>query len=466
MTRFPQLWLALALLVLSLGLRLYKLGDWPFAGDELTTLAEMRTLFGPEAQTSDPQSQVYRMPRVLPVAHSIVYLGATAFGTDEWGSRFIMALLGGVIVPVVFLLLAKTASTAAAFATAVMIALWPEHLYHSQQLRFYMAAFVFATPSLLCGAIALQRRSVSWMTAACILAVVALLSHTVTGAVLGVLLAGVLVQAMVERRRPDIRMLALVGLATVCSGLFVLIHVLPLLRGWNSDAEWGYSMPHAVLAAVNMLGWPTVVLATLGILASVAQRTAVGWYWMLSITAFAVVVIVLPLAITYNPMYPFPLAIGVFVAAGHFVGTVHERLYRTLPWAAVAWLPLACLLTLPSVASHYVDGSRADMRTAARFIEQHWQDGDCVASHSIGTFTYYAPDCQPLVPITRANALETAKKLTRDNGRLWIVLRSGRGGLPVDCRQWLGTHCSHPLHVCKRRFDYLDYCVDVYLFAR
>ncbi len=76
MTRFTQLWIALALLGLALGLRLYKLGDWPFAGDEITTLAEMRTLFGSEAATSDPRSQVYRMPRVLPVAHAIVYVGA------------------------------------------------------------------------------------------------------------------------------------------------------------------------------------------------------------------------------------------------------------------------------------------------------------------------------------------------------------------------------------------------------
>ena len=119
-------------------------------------------------------------------------------------------------------------------------------------------------------------------------------------------------------------------------------------------------------------------------------------------------------------------------------------------------------MNLPSLASHYVDGSRPDMRTAARYVEKNWQPGDRVAGFSMGLFGHYVPHCDPRIPLP-ADARETLESLAAGKGRLWIVLQSARGGLSEDLRRWLGTRCSHELTVQRKRFDFPEYTVDVFL---
>jgi hypothetical protein len=47
--------------------------------------------------------------------------------------------------------------------------------------------------------------------------------------------------------------------------------------------------------------------------------------------------------------------------------------------------------------------------------------------------------------------------------RTWILLQSWREGLPDDVRRWLGRNTSHESTVRRKRYDYAEYCVDVFL---
>ena len=466
MPRALQVSVALGLFMLALGLRLYGLGTWPFAGEELTTIAEAHTLFERNDESIDRDSQVYRLPRIIPLGYAFVQAGVTLFGNDEHGSRLVMAFLGAAIVPVIFLLLVNSLGTPTAVATSLLIAIWPEHLYHSQNVRFYIVAFFFATSCMLASAVAVQRRSVGWASIACLLAFAAILSHTITAVTLGILMAGVFLGAVAERRSVAKDVLAVVSAAIVISGVFFVAYLLPLLKGWNSGAAWGYSIPHSVLSAVYMIGWPTVILASLGVLLLAKTRTAQAWYWIICIGALAFSVLVMPCVVVYNPLYAFPLAFGVFVSAGFLIGNVYDCLQRHNAWIGWSWVMAACLLNLPSTASYYIDGSRTDYRTAAQHVRENWNAGDRVAGQSMGTFGHYSPQCKPRVSLSMANALSRLQQYDARDGRLWIVLKSGRSGLPRKLHQWLGTNCSHELQVRKRRFDYADYTVDVYLYAR
>ena len=138
---------AMCLLVLAGSLRFYKLGDWPFAGDETTTLAKESSLFGDKHIQED--SQVSRLPRMIPLSYLIHHVGYEWFGRDEFGSRAILAILGTISIPIIFLLLAPLLGQPTAIATSLLIALWPEHLCHSQVNRFYMIAAFFAFLCLL-----------------------------------------------------------------------------------------------------------------------------------------------------------------------------------------------------------------------------------------------------------------------------------------------------------------------------
>ena len=94
---------ALLLVILAGSLRFYKLGNWPFAGDETATLAEERSLFASEGTSRD--SQTYRLPRIIPLSYLFLHVGNSLFGRDEFGSRVMLAILGTLNVGLVFLML-------------------------------------------------------------------------------------------------------------------------------------------------------------------------------------------------------------------------------------------------------------------------------------------------------------------------------------------------------------------------
>ena len=211
-----------------------------------------------------------------------------------------------------------------------------------------------------------------------------------------------------------------------------------------------------------MIGWPIFLLAALGGLYLLRERNGENWYWITCALGWGIVTVALPRIVPYAPPYVFPFALSVIVLAGCTIGLLYERLRERGVWLASAGVILVCLMNLPSLASHYVDGSRSDMRTAARYVERNWLPGDRVTGSSMGRFGHYAPNCSPRIPLP-PDFIQKLEELSADNGRLWIVVQSTRGGLREDLRRWLGTHCSYELRVQRKRFDYPEYSVDVFL---
>ena len=100
--------IALGLAVLAGGLRFYRLGDWPFRGDELATLQEWTAWV--HGAPLDPGSQTYRLPRLLPLSYGFYSLGYELFGQDEFASRVCPALLGTLYVLLAFFMLGSSST--------------------------------------------------------------------------------------------------------------------------------------------------------------------------------------------------------------------------------------------------------------------------------------------------------------------------------------------------------------------
>lgn len=444
-------------------LRFYKLGAWPFAGDELATLDEEVVLF--DAGQNSRDTQTYRLAHAIPLGYAVIHVGHLLFGRDEFGGRVLLAVFGTLGVAAVFLLLDRPMGRTTALATSLLLALWPEHLLQCQQTRFYIVASLFSSLSLLTGAMAAQQRSTRYCALACGLALMATLCHTLLVALLGIVLAGIVAAAIADRRPIPRSIWVVFALAMAIAAGFLVGYVWPVLRGWNRGETWGYSSTHALLAAVNSIGWPVALLAALGFLHLAHQRSAQSWYWITCAAAWGVASIVLPRIVIYHPAYIFPLALGVLVLAGSAVGLIADCLRPTSPWLAGAWIAVASLLGLPSLVSHYADGARPDLRTAARYVETNWREGDRVTGFSMGTFRHYAPRCRPTIPLSPVDAVSEIQTLRAEHGRLWIVVESARSGLPEGLRRWLGAHATHELSVRHPRFDYAENRVDVFLDA-
>ena len=346
-----------ALGLMAGGLRFFRLGNYPFGGDELSTIAETRSLL--EKHDGPLTSQLDRLPRLIPLAYLTHALGYRLFGRDEFGSRVLMATLGTAGVLIVFLGLIPVFDRWTATTTALLITVWPEHLFQSQQNRFYITAWFFSTLCMLLGAQAMQRRSAVWMLWACLAAMAAVLTHTILVLLLPGLFIGVCAAAWCERRPLPWRVLLVLvvcGLATL--GLLV-IFLLPLASGWNAgDSTWGYSPARSMLGSVNVIGWPVFLLAGLGAVRLICRHPSQGGYWLTWAATFVGAGATLPLFVVYHPGYVFPLSTGMIVLAGCAVAGLTDAPRPLGNWWAYSLVGFFVALQFPSVVSHYRDGSR------------------------------------------------------------------------------------------------------------
>lgn len=452
-----------AILIIGAALRFHGLGTWPFAGDETATLLEETILFH-GVQVSE-QTQYYRLPHLIPVSYFLLHISQTLFGSDEFGSRFLMAIVGTVGIVAIFMLLNGLMERSTAIATALLVTMWPEHILQSQQARFYAVAAFFSFLAILVGAFALKRKPLLFYALSCGLAFAAMLTHTLLVVLFPMIFVGIVAGSYAQRQPvPKNLWLAFLVAAIIVAGFFGF-YALQFLRGWNEGATWGYSVAHSVLASIAMIGWPIALLAMLGFLLMLYERGAQNWYWATCFFGWAVATIALPALVTYQEQYIFPLSLGALVPAGYAIGVVYKYLRPRGVLIAAGWLLLMCLSNLPSLASYYADGSRHDFRSAAEYIKEKWAPGDRVTGFSVGLVRHYAGGCcEPMIPLG-SNALSKLKELTAHDGRLWIVLESGRSGLPRNLQEWLFANTCHKLEIKGKRFDYWEPIVDVYLFA-
>jgi hypothetical protein len=444
-------------------LRFHRLGDWPFAGDEILTFPEVDSLFeGPSVSTIEQKD---RLPRLIPLGYLVQYLDYQLFGRDEYGSRVLIALLGTASVAVIFFGLAPTLGTSAALAAATLTALWPEHLFQSQQNRFYAAAQLFAAACMVTGALAVSRQSTWLALASCVAASAALLSHTLQGMLFGGLFGAIAMAALAQRWDRAWKLLVTVGAASLVAAAFFLLYLYPLAKGWNATGSWwGYGVTHSVLASINQVGWPVGLLALVGTVDVIVGRNSHGWYWAAWGSLWACATVVLPLFVTYHPAYVFPLATSALVLAGALIGRVFDFFERQSRLVAWTWMAAACACNLPSTASYFSDGSRHDYRAAARYIQKHWQPGDRVASVAPTLLGHYLSGKDPVFPVPGGDPVPRLEQLAKEQGRVWIVLSFSRSGKPAKVQRWLRRNCSQETEIRSPRYDYQDFGVEVFLY--
>jgi 4-amino-4-deoxy-L-arabinose transferase-like glycosyltransferase len=420
-------------------------------------------------EVSDPNSQIVRLPRAIPLAHLFQHVSDTVFGYDEFGSRVVMAILGTACVGIVFLMLDGLKGRPTALATALLVALAPNHVFLSQETRFYMTAAFFTYLTLLVGAYAAQRRTTPLCILLSFLILVAMLCHTVMAILLPIAFVGILVGAYAERQPLPKNVVVVFLVSGFIMAVFYLLYLKPLISGWNEAFSTGSRWVTALRASVARAGWSVVLLAALGFLLLLHRRNAQNWYWVICAIGWVGVHFMLPLVIVFRPVYVVPLAIIPMVLAVCAIGTVYEELRKRGALIGAVWILAACLGELPSLASHYMDGSRTDVRDAVFYIQQHWQPGDRLAVSITGTATarhYIGNDTavaklasEPLEIARRLNELASQKQ------RLWVILESDRSGLPEEVVYWVGNRCTHKLQIRKARYDFQNFTTDVFLFT-
>jgi hypothetical protein len=298
-----------------------------------------------------------------------------------------------------------------------------------------------------------------------------------------------------------------------------VFRILPIVATWNKGMSWGYSPVHAAMSFVNILSWQYSLLCLLGVLVGflgfrsvgnlhkgqfnlqlndpasgqqdcdqcerVGQDSAggdacccggIGVYWSLCAIFSGLMVFLLPFKITYNPNYGILFVFPILVSVMIFIVEVYCLFLRAgFPFSrvvAVVWVVVCLLLNFPSLVSYYKDGNRHDNRAAYIYVAQNWQDGDRITGFMMGAAEYYIPDCSPRIPLRDYNIPEKLQEIIDSNkidsnkenkGRLWVVVQSSRGGLDPNLKRWLAQNAIDEINFGKKRYDYIENNVDVFL---
>jgi predicted membrane-bound mannosyltransferase len=125
----------LAITLTGAFLRIYKLGEWSFWGDEMFTVSGREDGFN---------YSLFRQSLSLGLIQTVTALN----GISEWNARIVPAIIGILTIPAIFYAVKRLFDTPSALLAALLLALSPWHLYWSQNARFYTALLLFYSLAL------------------------------------------------------------------------------------------------------------------------------------------------------------------------------------------------------------------------------------------------------------------------------------------------------------------------------
>ncbi len=376
---------AVAILVLGAGLRLWALGRQGLWYDEAVTAHLLDGSVG---------RLLARLPHsesTPPLYYLVAWGWVRAFGMSEAGLRSLSAVAGTLTVPVACAAGQALVGRRAGLAAAALVAVNPLLIWYSQEARSYALLVLLTALSLW----AFARRRLAWWAAA---AVAALLTHYFA---LFVILPQAVLLLAERRRRLAHRVLACAAVALTGCGLLALALTQDQRRYWFVDrplpfrAEQvvrqllvGFTPPAgamvAVLAGVIALGAGLVALRRPGrrgaALAAAVAASAVGLPLLLAVAGADyvntrnVIAAIVPLAVVVGAGLSahragvVALAVLLGLSVSVVVGLHGDALAQRPPWNQVA----AALRPGPGRHAIRLDGSRSWARPLNWYLPRTW----------------------------------------------------------------------------------------------
>ncbi len=446
------------LLAAAVATRFYRLAEWPLFGDEYFTLRD----------SNDPFFSPYGRPLLFWLNH---YLVRPLFSLDALGLRLLPAIFGVVGVGVVVEMGRRLVGLRTGLLAGLLTVLNPWHLAWSQMARYYTLVFLLAALSPAALYLGVRNESRGWLTTGILAAVLAWFAHPTailpTAGFLVWLAGYAVIHSEGRRRRLLLGGIALAAVVGVAGGVV-------LLSRWTSlGLEWGIGgLWVAVSYGVSLTAGVALAAAAGVVLLYLDGRAELASFLAAAVGIPVVLIGVLGKFFAVHTGYLFATAPYALLAAGAFGDRVIEVVKggKRRVVVGLAAVGLIVATGLPSFASHYVDGGRADFREAARHVAERAEEGDLVLADHTGPFHYYTPALEPR-PLERNTArLDSIyRAVTRSipRGELWIVpYVHSQGGFGLEglgeVREWVWSHCKLSARLSPVRIDHLRNIAEVW----
>jgi hypothetical protein len=459
----PAVWLTI-LTVVGAALRILHLGRWSLEGDEIFTLRD--SIVPPRLSDARPLIYFLNYHLIRPWTQ-----------LNELSLRVLPAIFGILAIPVAYFVVRRLLGTRAGLFAAMLVTFSALHVYHSQSARYWSLVFLLSLIFPVAFYIGVREQNRRWLGFGAITGLLAILAHPVAGLLFGGLLAWAALPHFRRDRirkawtQPSVRWVAL-ALCTVTLALVLLFW--PVLREWmRMPHEARHRGAALILSYVDGLTVGLVLIGTLGIL----------WLWQTGERSLAFLLgclVVVPtifcVGLSYvtavSTAYLLPTAPVFFIGAAAFLDRLAAQEGALRPKGIVtgAVTGMLVLANVPVLISHYLDGSRGDFRSAARYVQAHWAQGDVIYSDQYPVLQHYLPGVQVFGmtrdPANLERALREARQ-ERPEATLWTVaLVAPRGGFRTHSlprlSSWLFANCRLAAAYGVPRLDFRQNEIQVY----
>lgn len=458
----------LVIVLCAFVLRVYRLGEPSLHGDEAFSAQ-----FAGQSFDEIIAALGHYEPNP-PFYYVLLWPWLRVAGSSEFALRFLSVSWGVFLIPWAYDLGRRLGDTKLGATTALLAAVSPFLIWHSQEARMYsvLAATSLASVALLVRAWQSGRSALWWAWAA--MTWLALFTHyfatLLAVAEVGVLTISIIRSSQRGRRMAQLKAwavpLSLAGLLYLPWAAYVAPAMLAHEKSWILPVGLGEFLRRTLVTysvgstaapwAVRWL-WPGFLLILAGGSAALAQRRR--WEAGLVGSGFLVPLVIVYLLSLRRPMFHERYLIFVlppylvFLASGVTAWAKWTR--RRFRWTArvLAAVPLALLIGASGLAlfNYFYDPGYAKSppwREMVQFLHAQSQPGDVVIqNYPDPTLAYYLADRPPHVlvpgnvPFSQQEVERTLTNLANERRRLWLVPnRSADWDTAGLVETWLDRH--------------------------
>ncbi|MCU0507971.1 MAG: glycosyltransferase family 39 protein [Anaerolineae bacterium] len=413
--------LPIVVTLLALALRLFRLGDWSFWGDEFFTVTGFEDGFN------------YSFLR-RSLASDLIQFTVRLFGPTEWVARIVPALIGVLTVLALYFLLKPVAPKWTPLLAALLLAISPWHLYWSQNARFYTLLLLFSAMSAIFYYRGLEEDRPGFLLLALLFLGLAARERLVAFFLIPVFALYPLLLSLLRFEKPlgmrASRLLLFFGPVLFSAALFALPYVLTFDQ-WMRNFGPPTNAPQRILAGVVLYQTvPITCLAVFGGARLILLKRRPGLFF--SLLAFVPLLLIMVISLVHYAAnrYVFLALTGWLVLAAWAIQDLFDQVGNSGKLLAGGVLATVIAVCLVDIGLYFVDwnGNRQDWRSALHYIRDNSLPTDVVVANDVDLAEHYLD--RPALPL---EAVDWSAPLST---RVWLVEEEGAWKSHSDVMVW------------------------------
>jgi hypothetical protein len=378
-----QLLLLLMLVGLATILRVYRIGEWSFWGDEWITVQRATSL-------------AFRDLEFRSVSLLTTRLTLDAWGISETTARLPAAVIGVLTIPALYLIAERLFDPLVALLSSLFLSVSQWHLYWSQSARFYTALLLFFTIALVLFFYGFEKDRPLYLVLSLVFLGLAVKERDVAAFLGPITAIYVICIAVFRFEKPSgfrtRNLLLFFGPGVILGSWMAYRNFVVNAERWNEAFSFVNNSPFWILAgSVFYIGLPLACFSVAGALILLRAKDRAGLLLALSASVPILGIMILALFQYTANRYVF-ISLTSLIILGAVAA--RELLQNTRnSHAIVALGALAILILQPMSANllyyHYQHGNRGDWKAAFAYIRERAQKGDRVVTIDPALADYY-----------------------------------------------------------------------------